>query len=250
MPLRPLLLATPLALALPLAASAVTLQPVPWTSAGHGNPTSLALLELGYVYCEDSTLNGCATSTGEFLVELPTGESPTLSVDTGTFAFSADVVSQVSGNTWTLGLENPSLGTPSDFFFYEFTVEAAVFAVLDIPVGDDATTEIAFTRTASGLHPNFESEILGPGSGPFFGGANTFVAGDRVTFVEVVTFGVFHSGGSAETSTLCGTSDFLDTSDCTLSMSAFQPVAGVPEPGPGLMLGAAAGLAALGRRRC
>lgn len=264
MRLRPLLFALPLALAVPAAAASVTLEPVRWTSAGHGNPTTHALVSLGYVSCTDSSvlMAGCATSTGEFSVELPIGESPTLSVDTGTFAFSADVVSQAWANTWTVGLTGISLTTPptDDISFFEFTIEAAVFAVLDVPVGGGPTTDIAFSRSTPSFTPQLESDLLGLGSDPVFGGVNSFVAGDQLTLVEVLTFEVigneqFDLGTGQplpfqiETTTACGTSAFLDTSDCTLSLSAFQPTLGVPEPGAAALLGVAAGLAALRRRR-
>jgi hypothetical protein len=259
MRLRPLLLATPLALTLPLAASAVTLEPVRWTSAGYGNPTSHALVSLGYVYCEDGLGDGCATPGGAYSAELPIGQGPTLSFDTGSFAFSADVVSRARANTWTVGLTGLSLTTPptDDIGFFELTIETLVFAVLDVPANGSATTEIAFHRASSAFDPFLESDLLGPGTGPVFGGVNTFVAGDRLTLVDVIRFEVAGFADTTtgprvfriETATDCGTSDFFDTSDCTLSLSAFQPTLGVPEPGSAALLGAAAGLAALRRRR-
>lgn len=236
MRLRALALSVPLSLLLPLAAAAITLDPVPWTSAGFDDTTPPRLSDPGIrINCSGTECPSGPTVTQPF-----SGDE--FSAASGSFTVQGERVSEVFGNTWTFGYRNLEIGPDPDtspgIDLASVTVAIPVSAVLDVPeISGQAFTDLLFANDDPELPRGvMESELFGFGDFPAVGPVTTFVAGDRLHVFTSVSVSLFHDDDIVETFGSCGYTDAIDLSDCTFSLEVFRPVASVPEPQRALLL--------------
>lgn len=246
---RTLLAAALLAGALAAPSGAVPLVPVPWTSAGFGDTTPPRLSTDLNVGCGDHLQQGCAGG-GAFRASHPISGS-TVSLSTGVVDFSADLVSEIVGNTWTFGYRNVQLASPpvstdatvdpGELAFLSISFVGGVTAVLDVPSVGGPFTDLLFAATAPGIlgGGTVESSTFGWGAFPDVGSVQTLVAGDRLTFyTSFASYIDSYSPANTQESRIRETSyntcrfttEGIDLADCTISLSVFRPV-NVPEPG-------------------
>lgn len=246
----------------PSLAIAVTFAPVPWLSASSGDSSPPRLFPGLRIYCETGS-GGCADTTGARDANYQLA-GPQIQIDTGPLQFSADLVSEATGNAWTFGYRNAQLVTPpptggsvvgpNELAVFSLDFEFGVLASLDVP--GSGLTNLVFGASALGAREGLlESAMFGFGRLPTIGTTEQFFAGDQLTMYSSAAMGINISSapnnqiGAIDQSTFssCGRQlATLDLGDCLITISVFQVV---PEPAlPGLVLASAAGLALFSKR--
>lgn len=234
------LLAAALALGLgsgdPAAAGPVVFDPVPWSGAGVGSSVPGHPLQLELV-CAAEVPGICASGVHDLPIQ------DRISFSDGQVSFEADLVSEISGTSWTYGLRNLSASVPDELFILSFD-RFDVFGTFEVPGRGGDKIPLVGTATPSRSSPDLVSALHGP-LVPFrFARVVLFDGGDTITLFEDTFWG--YEREFDRTASPCHIGDGLVLEDCVVTVEFVQPRVVAPEPDAALL--GAATLAALALR--